>query len=76
MASNATALTVKVSLDIDVNGEPVTRLLEMPASIEQHERGMTVHLHLDMARLARALAPELTKILYEQQRIRTDTRMR
>lgn len=67
-------LTVQVHLDIDVNGEPVTHLLRLPASVESDKQGMTVHLHLDAAQLAKALLPELTKLLHQQARSDTVTR--
>lgn len=64
--ANLNDMTVTVHLDIDLNGEPVTQVLEMPATVEVPKRrfqpGMTVHLHLDAAKLAKALMPELAKL--------------
>lgn len=78
MASRMSELTVQVHLDIDLNGEPVTRVLSMPATMELPERryqpGMTVHLHLDAAKLAKALLPELLPLLHAQQQTDTVTR--
>ena len=71
MASNA--VTLHVSLDIDLNGEPVTHLLRTPASVESDQRCMTVHLHLDGAQLARALLPELMRLIQQQTRAGVDT---
>lgn len=64
--------TISVHFDFDLNGEPVTHLLRTPASVESDKRGMTVHLHLDGAQLAKALLPELMRLIHEQQ-TRTDT---
>lgn len=79
MASKIADLMVAVHLDIDLNGEPVTHVLEMPATMELSERryqpGMTVHLHLDARKLAKALLPDLLALLHEQQRMRGDYRV-
>ena len=72
MASNE--VTLHVSLDVDLNGEPVTHLMRTPASVESDKRGMTVHLHLDAAQLAKALLPELMTLLRQQTRTDTVTR--
>lgn len=76
MASTVSELTVTVHFDIDLNGEPVTHVLSMPATMELPERryqpGMTLHMHLDGAQLAKALLPELMRLIHEQQ-TRTDT---
>ena len=65
--------TISVHLDFDLNGEPVTHLLRTPASIESDKRGMTIHLHLDGAQLAKALLPELMALLRQQTRAGVDT---
>lgn len=70
-------LTVKIHLDVDLNGEPVTHILEMPATYEgmtKSQPGMTLHLHLDAAKLAKALLPELAKQLRLQTRTDSVTR--
>jgi hypothetical protein len=69
-------VTVTVHLDIDLCGEPVTHVLKMPAEIEplSNHGGMTVHLHLDAAQLAKALYPELVKVMRQQ--LRTDSVVR
>ena len=71
MASNE--VTLHVSLDVDLNGESVTHLLRTPASVESDKRGMTVHLHLDGAQLAKALLPELMALIRQQTRTGVDT---
>ena len=71
MASNE--VTLHVTLDVDLNGEPVTRLLRTPASVESARAGMTVHLHLDGAQLAKALLPELMRLIQQQTRAGVDT---
>lgn len=72
MPSKISDLTVTVHLDIDLNGEPVTQVLSMPATMELPERrfqpGMTLHLHLDAAKLAKALLPDLLKLMSQQMR--------
>lgn len=70
-------LTVQVHLEIDLNGEPVTRVLSMPASMEPFDKasgGMTVHLHLDAAKIAKALLPELMRLISQQTRVDSVTR--
>jgi hypothetical protein len=57
--------TVKVQLDIDVNGEPITRLYSQSASMESLKDtpgGLVVHLHIDAAKLAEVLYPEFVKL--------------
>ena len=68
--------TVTVHLDFDLNGEPVTHLMRTPASVESDRRGMTVHLHLDGAQLAKALLPELMRLIQQQTRTGVDTAAR
>lgn len=79
MASLGT-VTVAVHLDIDLNGEPITRMVEMPATYENrvHDepRGLSVHLHLDGKQLAKALLPELVQLIREQSGVRSDYRVR
>ena len=65
--------TVTVHLDFDLNGEPVTHTMRTPASVESDKRGMTLHLHLDGAQLAKALLPELMALIRQQTRTGVDT---
>lgn len=55
MASNE--VTVTVHLNIDLNGEPITRVLNMPASIAPFDKQDGIHIYLDLS--ARALADAL-----------------
>lgn len=75
MASIGSA-TIKVHLDIDLDGEPVTHLMEMPASVEDMDehKGLTVHLHLDARKLAKALAPHIAREFPSVIRNATDVR--
>ena len=74
--ADLSTITVQVHLDIDLNDEPITHVLEMPASMEPMEKngGLTVHLHLDGKKLARALAPYIARELPGVVRNATDTR--
>ena len=75
--ADAGKITVQVHLDIDLNGEPITHVLEMPASIENPaatNRGLVVHLHLDGRTLAKALLPHILAEMPSAIRTRTDRR--
>ena len=65
-------LTVTIHFDIDLNGEAVTHVLEMPATwegLDKKQPGMTLHLHLDAAKLAEAIYPELMKVIQRKTRV-------
>ena len=69
-------VTVKVHFDIDLDGEPITHLMEMPAAVEDmgKDKGLTVHLHLDGRKLATALLPHILREMPRRIRRATDGR--
>ena len=70
MASTTTTLTIH--LDFDLNGEPVTRYLTMPGEVEDMKkgRGLTVHLHIDGRKLAKAILPDLVRYIRNTSHVR------
>lgn len=58
-------ITICVHLDMELNGEPITRVLTMPASVEPigEREGLHVHLDLDAHKLAEALLPHLVRMI-------------
>ena len=72
----STAATLAIHLDFDLNGEPVTHFLKVPAQLEDMNNGagLTVHLHIDARELARVILREMPSITREQTRLRTDGR--
>ncbi len=63
----ATEVTVQVHLVVDLDGHPLDIVPEDPgtATLHRHGEGLTVHLHLDGAALARTLLPHLVDIARE-----------
>ena len=59
---------VTVHLDFLLNGEPMTKILETPAEIEDpkdYRHGVVVHMHIDAEKMAQAIAGSL-KDLYKK----------
>ena len=69
-------ITVTVHLDMDINGQPVEHIYSEPATMEPLDKhqGLTVHLHLDAAKLAKAIYPELAKLMHRDVVMRRDIR--
>jgi hypothetical protein len=45
--------TIQVRIEIKLDGEPVSRMLEIPATAEMRDgKGLTVHLHLNARTIA------------------------
>lgn len=68
-------LTVAVHLNIDLNGEPITRVLNMPASmapIGSVHDGLHIYLDLDGRKLAEALLPHIAPLIHVKGRVRYD----
>ncbi|MGZ6360762.1 MAG: hypothetical protein ACXWP0_03675 [Ktedonobacterales bacterium] len=55
----ASDVTVKVSVHIDIDGTPISTIIEQPATamMREHGEGLAVYLHLDGAKLAKAIMP-------------------
>jgi hypothetical protein len=60
---------ITVHLDIDINGEPITRIINAQAEMEVPENTegkIHLHLHLDGMELARILYPAICEIATKQ----------
>jgi hypothetical protein len=51
-------VTIKLHLDMTLNGEPITKILEAPAEMEELKgtHGMVIHLHLDADKFAKVMS--------------------
>lgn len=72
------SVTVTISLEMDINGVPVQRLYEAPATSQMLDGhgGLRVVLHIDGKELAKAILPELAMLIRQKSGIRDDSRIR
>ena len=68
--AKASELTVVVHLNIDLNGEPVTHVLNMPASLQESANGLHVFLDINSRALAKALLPDILALIRQEQQVR------
>ena len=62
MAKSVGDLTVSLHIDIDVDGQPVTELMQVPATMrDMGGDGIHIHLSLDAAKLAQVIMPHIVK---------------
>jgi hypothetical protein len=74
MASNMA--TVTINLEIMLNGEPITHVIEAPAKVSSKGKGVQVYLDLDGQKLAQTLVPLVVDEITRQTRLAARTRIK